>query len=173
MPSLIDRVTALFRRAQPSAASTGREVVAPARPTAELAKFQIERDRAAIVQLARRMVDEDPRAEGVLQTLARDVTRGGFQIAVTHGPRPGAATREAKALIEGNIFSNDTRRKCVEPEFYPTVEGVNVNYCRYIPIASERSALPNGESDRRPRIVGHTPRGRACRQYSLLLICGA
>lgn len=55
---------------------------------------------------------------------------------------------EAKALIEGNIFSNDTRRKCVEPEFYPTVEGVNVNYCRYIPIASERSALPNGESDR-------------------------
>lgn len=55
---------------------------------------------------------------------------------------------EARALVEGNIFSNTTQRKCVEPEFFPTVEGVNVNYCHYIPIASKRSALDNGESDR-------------------------
>ena len=55
---------------------------------------------------------------------------------------------EARALVEGNIFSNDAQRECVEPEFFPTVEGVNVNYCRYIPIAPERSALKNGESDR-------------------------
>ncbi len=55
---------------------------------------------------------------------------------------------EAKALVEGNIFNNDSQRKCVEPEFFPTVEGINVNYCRYIPIAPNRSALGNGESDR-------------------------
>ncbi|WP_332610222.1 pectate lyase family protein [Achromobacter sp. ESBL13] len=55
---------------------------------------------------------------------------------------------EAKALVEGNIFNNTTQRKCVEPEFFPTVEGVNVNYCHYIPIAAKRSALDNGESDR-------------------------
>jgi len=55
---------------------------------------------------------------------------------------------EAKALVEGNIFSNVTQRKCVEPEFFPTVEGINVNYCRYIPVASGRSALENGASDR-------------------------
>ncbi|MCY1524123.1 Pectate lyase [compost metagenome] len=55
---------------------------------------------------------------------------------------------EAKAFVEGNIFNNETQRKCVEPEFFPTVEGINVNYCRYIPIAPERSALGNGESDR-------------------------
>lgn len=55
---------------------------------------------------------------------------------------------EAKALVEGNIFSNTTQRKCVEPEFFPTVEGINVNYCHYIPTASQRSALGNGESDR-------------------------
>ncbi len=55
---------------------------------------------------------------------------------------------EAKALVEGNIFKNSTQRKCVEPEFFPTVEGINVNYCHYIPIASKRSALENGESDR-------------------------
>ncbi|MDQ2140639.1 polysaccharide lyase family 1 protein [Alcaligenaceae bacterium B3P038] len=56
---------------------------------------------------------------------------------------------EAKALVEGNIFSNTTQRDCVEPDRSPTVEGVDVNYCRFIPIASERSALENGESDRR------------------------
>jgi pectate lyase len=56
---------------------------------------------------------------------------------------------EAKALVEGNIFKNDSRRKCVEPEFFPTVEGINVNYCRYISIAPSRSALGNGESDRK------------------------
>ncbi|MGE4450665.1 pectate lyase family protein [Castellaniella sp.] len=55
---------------------------------------------------------------------------------------------EARALVEGNIFNNDARRKCVEPEFFRTVEGIDVNYCRYIPIAPERSALDNGESDR-------------------------
>jgi len=56
---------------------------------------------------------------------------------------------EAKALVEGNIFKNDAGRPCVEPAFFPTVEGIDVNYCRYIPIASDRSALENGESDRK------------------------
>lgn len=55
---------------------------------------------------------------------------------------------EAKALVEGNIFNNDSQRKCAEPEFFPTVHGINVNYCRYISIAPGRSALDNGESDR-------------------------
>ena len=55
---------------------------------------------------------------------------------------------DAKALVEGNIFNNDAQRKCVEPAFFPTVEGINVNYCRYIPIAPARSALENGDSDR-------------------------
>jgi len=56
---------------------------------------------------------------------------------------------EAKALVEGNIFNNDSERKCAQPEFFPTVHGVNVNYCRYISIAPGRSALDNGESDRK------------------------
>lgn len=55
---------------------------------------------------------------------------------------------EAKALVEGNIFSNTAQRTCAEPAASPTVEGVAVNYCRFIPIASRRSALENGESDR-------------------------
>lgn len=56
---------------------------------------------------------------------------------------------EARALIEGNIFSNVSRRGCTEPEYFRTVEGVNANYCRHIQAAPGRSALPNGESDRR------------------------
>lgn len=47
------------------------------------------------------------------------------------------------------MFSNVSRRNCTEPKFFPTVEGINVNYCSYIQGAPERSALGNGESDRR------------------------
>src|SRR5690606_15169217 len=46
---------------------------------------------------------------------------------------------EAKALVEGNIFSNVKGRQCDETEYFPTVHGINVNYCRYISIAPERS----------------------------------
>ncbi|WP_144636199.1 polysaccharide lyase family 1 protein [Bordetella genomosp. 13] len=56
---------------------------------------------------------------------------------------------EARALVEGNIFSNTSQRQCVEPEKSPTVEGIYVNYCDHIPDSPKRSALVNGESDRR------------------------
>ncbi|WP_050455961.1 pectate lyase family protein [Candidatus Burkholderia verschuerenii] len=56
---------------------------------------------------------------------------------------------EAKALIEGNVFVNSTKRVCKEPPFFPTVEGVNARYCDYIPVALARSSLVNGESDRK------------------------
>jgi pectate lyase len=56
---------------------------------------------------------------------------------------------EAKALVEGNIFVNRSERACKEPPFFPTVEGVNASYCSYIPSAPARSALVNGESDRK------------------------
>ncbi|OWT72793.1 MULTISPECIES: polysaccharide lyase family 1 protein [unclassified Achromobacter] len=55
---------------------------------------------------------------------------------------------QARALVEGNMFSNYAQRKCTEPEFFPTTEGVKANYCSYIPGAPKRSALGNGESDR-------------------------
>lgn len=56
---------------------------------------------------------------------------------------------EAKARVEGNIFINSARRACTEPPFFPTVEGVDANYCSYIPVAPGRTALANGESDRK------------------------
>jgi pectate lyase len=56
---------------------------------------------------------------------------------------------QAHALVEGNIFRNSSQHACVEPKFFPTVEGVDANYCKDIAEAPERSSLPNGESDRR------------------------
>jgi pectate lyase len=55
---------------------------------------------------------------------------------------------QARAFVEGNMFSNVSQRNCVEPKFFPTVEGKNVNYCDYIQGSPKRSALGNGESDR-------------------------
>lgn len=56
---------------------------------------------------------------------------------------------QARALVEGNMFRNVSNRVCVEPKFFPTVEGVKANYCKYIADAPSRTALPNGGSDQR------------------------
>jgi pectate lyase len=56
---------------------------------------------------------------------------------------------QARAFVEGNIFSNMSQRNCVEPKFFPTVEHKDVNYCSYIKDSPQRSALENGESDRK------------------------
>ncbi|WP_116612183.1 polysaccharide lyase family 1 protein [Paraburkholderia unamae] len=56
---------------------------------------------------------------------------------------------QARALVEGNIFSNKSERDCVEPTFFPTVEGVKANYCKNIADAPARTALPNGGSDQK------------------------
>jgi pectate lyase len=56
---------------------------------------------------------------------------------------------EARATVEGNVFDNRADRPCVEPAFYPTVEGVERNYCGYIARSPGRSALANGAADKR------------------------
>lgn len=56
---------------------------------------------------------------------------------------------QARVLVEGNIFSNRSERKCVEPAFFATVEGENANYCKDIADAPSHTALRNGGSDER------------------------
>lgn len=56
---------------------------------------------------------------------------------------------EARALVEGNIFSNHAQRACLEPERTPTVHGIDVNYCDKLPDSPGRTALENGAADRR------------------------
>lgn len=56
---------------------------------------------------------------------------------------------EARATVEGNMFINKSSRPCKEPTYFSTIEGVNASYCKDIPAAPERSALPNGHADER------------------------
>ena len=52
--------------------------------------FGAERNRADRIRTARKMYEEDSRIEGVLQHLARDITKGGFNLTVA-GPRAAKA----------------------------------------------------------------------------------
>ena len=98
---LIDRLTTLIRRTPSGpSATTAREVPTPPLPSTALTAFQVERDRVSIITLVRRMLDEDPRAEEILATMARDVTRGGFSVKVKRGSGSGAANKAAADLIE-------------------------------------------------------------------------
>ena len=99
---LIARFTGLFRRGEPEqqAATTSDEVRRPSRPTAALNRFQAERGRLSVVQVCRKMYDEDPRAREALATLARDATRGGFQVRVSEGSEADRAQEIADDLVE-------------------------------------------------------------------------
>ena len=59
-------------------------------------RFKVETDRVSRVRLARKMYDEDTRYEGIVDTLARDATKGGFQVEVKNNPE---AQREADGLL--------------------------------------------------------------------------
>jgi hypothetical protein len=98
---LIDRFTALFRRQGPAQEkTTSDELARPSRPTAMLDRFGVERSRREIVEVCRQMYDEDPRAAGVLETLARDAVMGGFQVQVEEGADAERAQEVADELIE-------------------------------------------------------------------------
>lgn len=97
---LIDFFTTLLRRSQSVVSTTSAEVRPPPRPTAELRRFQVEQDRRSIIEICRRMVDEDTRPEGVIGTIARDASRGGFQVKVTRAPGVAQARQIAADLIE-------------------------------------------------------------------------
>lgn len=94
---LIDRFQALFRpNTQQVVAVT--EVEPPPRPMALYQRFAVENDRRSVVQDCRRMYDDDPRAQGVIETLASDLTQGGFELSV-EGPRSDEAKRIADEML--------------------------------------------------------------------------
>ena len=86
--ALLDRITALFRRSPTTSSPTilptlqTTMVEPPSRPTAAFDRFAVENTRRAIVTDCQRMVDEDPRVEGILAAVARDVMRNGFELVV-------------------------------------------------------------------------------------------
>src|SRR5687767_11560417 len=90
--SLITRFQALFRpkstQEQPATLATP-----PMRPSSLVERFSADRDRRSIIEDARRMVDEDPRVQGIIKTVARDAVKNGFDLIVE-----GPGARKAKKI---------------------------------------------------------------------------
>ena len=82
---LIDRIAAMFKRAEVAPArTTDAEMPAPGRGPLELAnEWRAASDRKTIVKACREMYANDPRGVTVIETLARDIVRGGFEVEVT------------------------------------------------------------------------------------------
>src|SRR4051812_4731312 len=97
---LIDRFNAMFGRGGGSGRTTSDELPASSSPVGELRRFAAERDRRAIVEVCRRMYDEDPRAEQAIRTLASDLTRGTFHLTVQEGPNIALAQEIADAVVD-------------------------------------------------------------------------
>ena len=96
--AILDRFTKLFRTAQQPVAV----INPPQEPTsfASLAQeFSVSRDRGAKIRDCRQMVEDDPRPEVAINTLARDVTKGGFEIQITGG-RSAEATTAIQDMID-------------------------------------------------------------------------
>ncbi len=86
---LLDRITALFRQQQNAPAVTTADVAGlrrGAEPLDFAASLQADSERRATVKTCREMYKKDPRAKGVIKSLARDMTRGGFTVSVKDNP---------------------------------------------------------------------------------------
>ena len=95
---LIERFPSLFRPRDKQETPVTL-VTEPARPTTLLSRFGAERDRRSIVTDSRRMYDDDPRMRTIIQTLARDVTKNGFELNV-EGPRSAEALSIANEMLD-------------------------------------------------------------------------
>ena len=95
---LIDRFQSLFRPRDKQETPVTL-VTEPARPTTLLSRFGAERDRRSIVNDSRLMYDDDPRVRTIIQTLARDATKNGFELNV-EGPRSAEALTIANEMLD-------------------------------------------------------------------------
>jgi hypothetical protein len=84
---LIDRIAAMFRRTETAPArTTSAEMPQQGRGPLELAgEWRAASDRRSVVKACREMYGGDPRGEAVISTLARDIVRGGFEVATGAG----------------------------------------------------------------------------------------
>lgn len=87
--ALIDQVRALLKRIRgegETGPTTADETPEPAHLTETVGRFSADRTRAQVVRRCREMYETDPRAKGVVETLARDITRGGFTVSCPDTP---------------------------------------------------------------------------------------
>lgn len=104
--SLISQITQLFqqwRNRDRGAQTTGSELPRPKGGAGdELARLSADQTRHATIRTCQRMYDEDPRADDVLHTLARDMVGAGFT--VTTG-NPAADKVAAELLTRLDLVS--------------------------------------------------------------------
>lgn len=104
--ALVDTITAFLRRltgaqGETPARTTASEVANRPQPiSATVSKFRVESGRRAEVEDGRTMYKEDDRVKGILQTVARDAVKGGFQVKVKSGADPARAQEVADALVK-------------------------------------------------------------------------
>lgn len=99
---LIDRFQALFRPTTQQVTPV-TEVEPPPRPLALYQRFAVENDRRSVLRDCREMYDNDPRAQGVIETFASDLTHGGFELSV-EGARADEAKRIADEMLVRSGF---------------------------------------------------------------------
>jgi hypothetical protein len=90
--TLLDRITQVFKRQIVATAvpDTAQEMPAPSSQPTDLGqRLKSERERKRIVETCNEMYDTDPRAEGAINALARDIVKGGFSVTCRSNPRAG------------------------------------------------------------------------------------
>lgn len=98
MPSLVQRFQNLFGIGQ-QAAQPVTLAAPPPRPSHLIERFSAAAGRRAMVEDARKMYADDPRADGSISTMARDATKSGFALDID-GPRADEAETIANELID-------------------------------------------------------------------------
>jgi hypothetical protein len=90
---LTRRLTRRAQQAEREPVTTSDELPTPpvSRMTYDLTRFRMEQERPQVIATCKEMYRTDPRASGVIQTLARDATQGDLSISVTDGPQADRA----------------------------------------------------------------------------------
>jgi hypothetical protein len=99
MAGVMDRMAALWRRWRPAQDEATMAAGRPGADAPAVMLFNLESGRRAVVKDCRAMVEDDPRPDEILATLARDVMQGGFVLRV-EGARAAAAQAVADDLVE-------------------------------------------------------------------------
>jgi len=74
-----------------------------------MARYQVEQERVAWVKRARTEYDEDPRASDIIDTLARDAVKNGFQLEVNN-PRAAAIIDSLRTRLKLDMRLDDWGR---------------------------------------------------------------
>lgn len=128
--SLIDTLSRLFKRQMPEPADTALETeraIGSVHEPIELAyRLRAERDRVQLVHVCNEMYETDPRCEGVIDTLARDLAKGGFDVKSDDTRAVDVAKALSDRLSLQSVLDDYARETLIEGDTFVEV-GVNAD----------------------------------------------